>query len=197
MGTSPELAQPVWLDGPSLRPPEPDVEETAWLDDTEVTWEVGPPREFVIAPRRHEALLKPGAAESSGRWNLASGRVRLSLAAGLAAAGAILAATVGASPESNQGPVRAAAPGARAAADRWPALTPLAYCESGGDPTAVSPDGRYRGKYQFDLPTWAHVGGRGDPAAAPEREQDRRALLLFRQRGTSPWPVCGPVTLPP
>ncbi|HEX7088755.1 MAG TPA: transglycosylase family protein [Longimicrobiales bacterium] len=70
-------------------------------------------------------------------------------------------------------------------------LRRIAACESGGDPGAVSPGGHYRGKYQFDYGTWASVGGSGDPAAAPEAEQDRRALLLYRRRGTGPWPVCG------
>lgn len=70
-------------------------------------------------------------------------------------------------------------------------LEAIASCESGGDPTAVSADGSYRGKYQFDYGTWAAVGGSGDPAAAPEAEQDYRAALLYAQSGTSPWPVCG------
>jgi hypothetical protein len=70
-------------------------------------------------------------------------------------------------------------------------LDSIAACESGGDPTAVSPDGTYRGKYQFDLGTWASVGGSGDPAAAPEAEQDYRAALLYSRGGSSPWPICG------
>jgi soluble lytic murein transglycosylase-like protein len=70
-------------------------------------------------------------------------------------------------------------------------LDAIASCESGGDPTAVDPSGTYRGKYQFDLGTWASVGGSGDPAAAPEAEQDYRAALLMSQAGSSPWPVCG------
>lgn len=70
-------------------------------------------------------------------------------------------------------------------------LESIAACESGGDPTAVSPDGTYRGKYQFDYGTWESVGGYGDPAAASEREQDYRAALLYLSRGPSPWPVCG------
>src|SRR4051794_9515646 len=71
------------------------------------------------------------------------------------------------------------------------ALESIAACESGGDPAAVSSDGAYRGKYQFDYGTWESVGGSGDPAAAPEREQDYRAALLYSQSGSSPWPVCG------
>jgi len=70
-------------------------------------------------------------------------------------------------------------------------LARIAQCESGGNPRAVSPDGTYRGKYQFDRGTWKAMGGHGDPARAPEAEQDRRALALYRARGTSPWPACG------
>lgn len=70
-------------------------------------------------------------------------------------------------------------------------LEAIATCESGGDPTVVSSDGSYRGKYQFSFETWASVGGSGDPAAASEREQDYRAALLYAQSGSSPWPVCG------
>jgi len=70
-------------------------------------------------------------------------------------------------------------------------LESIAACESGGDPTAVSSDGSYRGKYQFDYGTWESVGGSGDPAAASETEQDYRAALLYSQSGSSPWPVCG------
>ncbi len=70
-------------------------------------------------------------------------------------------------------------------------LEAIASCESGGDPTVVDASGTYRGKYQFDTGTWASVGGSGDPAAAPEAEQDYRAALLYSQAGSSPWPVCG------
>jgi hypothetical protein len=69
-------------------------------------------------------------------------------------------------------------------------LDSIAQCESGGDPRAISPDGTYRGKYQFDRSTWASYGSAGDPARASEAEQDRRALKLYKARGTSPWPNC-------
>jgi hypothetical protein len=69
-------------------------------------------------------------------------------------------------------------------------LQRIAQCESGGNPRAVSPDGRYRGKYQFDMATWRSLGGSGDPAAAPESVQDRLAVRLYRQRGTAPWGNC-------
>jgi transglycosylase-like protein len=71
------------------------------------------------------------------------------------------------------------------------ALAAIAQCESGGNPRAIGGGGLYRGKYQFDYHTWASVGGKGDPAAAPEGEQDRRAAMLYARAGSSPWPVCG------
>jgi Transglycosylase-like domain len=70
-------------------------------------------------------------------------------------------------------------------------LDAIGACESGDDPTAVSADGTYRGKYQFDQGTWESVGGTGDPAAAPESEQDYRAALLYSESGSTPWPICG------
>lgn len=70
-------------------------------------------------------------------------------------------------------------------------LQAIAQCESGGDPTAIGGGGLYRGKYQFSVETWQAVGGSGDPAAAPEAEQDHRAILLYEQSGPGQWPVCG------
>jgi hypothetical protein len=72
--------------------------------------------------------------------------------------------------------------------DGWAALV---RCESGGDYSAVSSSGRYRGAYQFDQSTWESVGGTGDPAAAAPAEQDARARMLFEQRGARAWPHCG------
>ena len=69
-------------------------------------------------------------------------------------------------------------------------LEKIAECESGGDPGAVSPDGRYRGKYQFSRATWRSLGGEGDPAKAPEAEQDRLARMLLEKQGPSAWPSC-------
>ena len=74
---------------------------------------------------------------------------------------------------------------------RLPAvLRRIAKCESGGNPRAISRDGRYRGKFQFDMATWRSLGGKGDPAKASEATQDRLALKLYRQRGTAPWANC-------
>jgi len=72
-----------------------------------------------------------------------------------------------------------------------PVLESIAQCESHGNPRAISAGGTYRGKYQFSFSTWASVGGKGDPAAASETEQDRRAAILYRTGGPGHWPVCG------
>jgi hypothetical protein len=70
-------------------------------------------------------------------------------------------------------------------------LQAIAACESGGNPSAIGGGGLYRGKYQFSTSTWASVGGSGDPAAAPEAEQDKRASMLYARTGAASWPVCG------
>ena len=70
-------------------------------------------------------------------------------------------------------------------------LQQIAACESHGNPRAIGGGGAYRGKYQFSPATWASVGGSGDPAAASEAEQDRRAAMLLTRSGRGHWPVCG------
>jgi len=67
--------------------------------------------------------------------------------------------------------------------------------DSAGGYRAVSPDGRYRGAYQFLRSTWnneARAAGRPDlvgvdPAAASPADQDQIALFLFHQAGAAPW----------
>jgi hypothetical protein len=71
-----------------------------------------------------------------------------------------------------------------------PVLEAIAACESGGNPSTDTGNGFY-GKYQFTQATWQAVGGTGNPARAPEAEQDRRAAQLYAQAGPSQWPVCG------
>lgn len=70
-------------------------------------------------------------------------------------------------------------------------LVQIAQCESGGDPAAVSPDGQYRGMYQFSRSTWESVGGVGDPAGASVAEQTHRAEILLATAGAGQWPHCG------
>jgi hypothetical protein len=86
---------------------------------------------------------------------------------------------------------RMAAPAPAATGAASPQLEAIATCESGGDPTAIGGGGLYRGKYQFTYETWASVGGSGDPAAAPEAEQDARAAALLARDGSGQWPACG------
>ena len=85
----------------------------------------------------------------------------------------------------------AAAPAAGGGSVATPQLAAIAACESGGDPHAVGGGGAFRGKYQFTYASWAAVGGHGDPASAPEAEQDRRAAMLMARSGAGNWPVCG------
>jgi peptidoglycan hydrolase-like protein with peptidoglycan-binding domain len=107
---------------------------------------------------------------------------------GVAGPQTLAALGVGSAPKAKEADdSSAAAPDGDAAAT----LQRIAQCESGGNPSAVSADGTYRGKYQFDRETWRAMGGSGDPADAPEAEQDRIAAALLAQRGTAPWPVCG------
>lgn len=79
---------------------------------------------------------------------------------------------------------------ARAGHTASPQLEAIAACESGGNPSTNTGNGFY-GKYQFTQQTWAAVGGTGNPAAAPEAEQDRRAAMLLARAGAGQWPVCG------
>jgi hypothetical protein len=102
-------------------------------------------------------------------------------------AGALKLPSRMAAPASGAGPEAVAS----AVGPDSPTLGRIARCESGGDPTAISADGQYRGKYQFTRATWRAMGGSGDPAAAPEAEQDRRAAALLAAQGTTPWPACG------
>jgi hypothetical protein len=67
----------------------------------------------------------------------------------------------------------------------------LAQCESGGNPRAYNPAGPYYGLYQFSLPTWRSVGGRGLPSDASPAEQTYRAQVLYKKAGAGQWPVCG------
>ena len=66
----------------------------------------------------------------------------------------------------------------------------LAYCESTNNPKAVNNPAGYLstyGLFQFDLPTWASVGGSGNPLDASPEEQLARAKALYQSRGLEPW----------
>jgi peptidoglycan hydrolase-like protein with peptidoglycan-binding domain len=101
----------------------------------------------------------------------ADGVARPSVLRRLGVADAVAHATARrAAPEAPAGSGGAAAGDAPRTGGEVPAvLAAIAECESGGDPTAVSRDGRFRGKYQFLRSTWEALGGTGDPAAGPPR----------------------------
>lgn len=61
--------------------------------------------------------------------------------------------------------------------------------EQGPDGYATDTGNGYYGAYQFDLDTWASVGGTGNPAHASPEEQDARAASLLAERGLQPWPT--------
>ncbi len=63
----------------------------------------------------------------------------------------------------------------------------LAKCESGNNPRAINPSGKYTGLFQFDDRTWHGVGGSGRSYDAPAEEQLSRAKQLFLARGLQPW----------
>jgi hypothetical protein len=93
------------------------------------------------------------------------------------------------------------APNPVASMSESPSQDPFLRCtrahesDSAGGYRAVSPDGVYRGAYQFLRSTWSNVAraaGRDDlvgidPAAASPADQDQLALFLFRSAGPAPW----------
>jgi hypothetical protein len=142
----------------------------------------------VVSFQRRQGLLVDGIVGPQTRGAL-----------GLApapASGAASAATGTASSQSaatGSAGAQSGATGSASAGSTAPSssLQSIAQCESGGNPEAVGGGGQFRGKYQFTRQSWQAVGGTGDPAAAPEAEQDRRAAMLYAQSGASNWPACG------
>jgi hypothetical protein len=67
--------------------------------------------------------------------------------------------------------------------------------ESHGNYGAISPDGTYRGAWQFNQSTWNGAVARAgypqwsgrDPATAPPGVQDAAAHQLYLERGNQPW----------
>jgi len=69
-------------------------------------------------------------------------------------------------------------------------LASVRWCESRNTYTINTGNGFF-GAYQFTLPSWFAVGGRGMPHLAPPVEQDYRAVRLLWVQGRGAWPVCG------
>lgn len=76
-------------------------------------------------------------------------------------------------------------------------LGPVGACESGTGSynlaaglRAVSAGGTYRGRYQFDMRSWAGAGGAGDPVSWGPVEQAYRAVVWLHRAGRGAWPSC-------
>jgi len=72
-------------------------------------------------------------------------------------------------------------------AEQW---ANLRFCES-TETYNIDTGNTFYGAYQFTWETWGTVGGSDNPADAPPAEQDARARLLYADRGSQPWPICG------
>lgn len=70
--------------------------------------------------------------------------------------------------------------------DQAEAAYTVVMCESSGNASAHTGNGYY-GMWQFDLATWASVGGSGYPSDASAVEQVQRAKRLYDARGWQPW----------
>lgn len=69
----------------------------------------------------------------------------------------------------------------------------LSSCEAGQDPTNLSPGGKYRGAFQFSLPTWHAAGMSGDPIDYTYADQKKAAMSWATQADPAgQWPVCWP-----
>lgn len=68
----------------------------------------------------------------------------------------------------------------------------VAECESGLNPKATSPGGKYLGLWQFSKATWQDYDGPGDdPREVSAFRQTQVAWRLFQDRRWAPWPSCG------
>lgn len=76
---------------------------------------------------------------------------------------------------------------ARADTVNWDAI---AACESGGNWSASTGNGKYGG-LQFKQATWDANGGIGSPATASREDQIRVAENVLRTQGLGAWPQCG------
>jgi hypothetical protein len=87
---------------------------------------------------------------------------------------------------ASRGSPRTVAPGATDD-DTWAAL---ARCESSGNPSARSGNGRYSGAFQFSDATWQGLGYEGRAADHPYGVQLEAAKRLQARSGWGQWPRC-------
>jgi len=137
------------------------------------------------------AAARERAAAASSAASSSSGSSSRAASTGSASAAGDAATEVAEAPAPAPAPAPPSGAMGNPTAEESETLARIRHCESRGNYSIVSASGRYRGAYQFDYVTWQGMGGTGDPAAASPAEQDYRALLLLRARGTRPWPHCG------
>jgi resuscitation-promoting factor RpfA len=121
-------------------------------------------------------------AEKEQKYDISNSGAFLAVGATVAVAsllGVAGAGTASASPSGEATDVRSAA------FSTGVDLDAIAQCESSGNPGASN--GSHFGLFQFDLRTWASVGGKGSPSSASVAEQYARAQALIASRGTQPW----------
>ncbi|WP_417750542.1 transglycosylase family protein [Salinicoccus siamensis] len=146
--------------------------------------------EQVAAEERaaEQAAAEERAAEQAAAEERAAGQAAAEERAAEQAAAEERAAEQAAAEERQQAKAQNVSTSNNSSSQNWGAL---AQCESGGAPGIVSANGLYHGLYQFDVRTWQSVGGSGLPSNASAAEQTKRAQILYDQRGSQPWPVCG------
>ena len=155
------------------------------------------------ATEARAAQLTSEAQTSANQLAAEQAQVTTQLAAAIAQQRASIAARASATrsnapaPSPSAAPSGGGAPPQQAAGD--PSLPPFLQCvlhvESGGDYGAVSPDGLYRGGFQFAQGTWneaANLAGLPAlvgvlPNLASKADQDTLAVALYNADGKQPW----------
>ena len=156
------------------------------------------------ATEAQEAQLTSEAQSSADQLAAEQAQVTTQLAAAIASQRASVAASAAAARAAAPSGAPSGAPSSgggavpqQAASD--PALPPFLQCvlrvESGGDYGAVSPNGLYRGGFQFAHGTWNEAamlaglpGLVGElPNLATKADQDTLAIALYNADGKQPW----------
>jgi hypothetical protein len=148
------------------------------------------------------SISRMQAVQSQVTGELATAVAQANAAQGRAAAAAVATAQRSTVQRKGSPPTATSAPapgGAPSTNTTDPALNPFLQCvvqaESGGNYGAVSPNGLYRGAFQFSQSTWnfaAQAAGRPDlvgvpPNLASKADQDSLAVALYALDGERPW----------
>lgn len=142
-----------------------------------------------------EALLTNEARQSASQLAGEEAQVTAQLATAIAAQRASVGASAAAARSAGSPSASAVAQQAGSDAALPPFLQCVVRVESGGDYGAVSPDGLYRGAFQFAQGTWnaaAQLAGLSglvgeQPNLASKADQDTLAVALYNADGKQPW----------